>query len=225
MESLAARGWPVYALDLRGHGDSSSPDEVDLAHVTMSDYLADVEGVADQITGTPIVVGWSMGGLIAQMYAARRPQTPALVLLAPSPPAAVSRETAEETIQTVPDLFGPEAYGIKMDHPTGGRVLRELGKEMAAQMLSTMSMESGEARRERLRGVVIPRETVHCPVLIVHGEHDNQFPPVLMEKMVDYYEADSILAPGRVGHWGVVAGPAVDDLAPRVDAWLREHVG
>jgi pimeloyl-ACP methyl ester carboxylesterase len=225
MAHLSSRGWPCYALDLRGHGRSSPPEEADLARVTMDDYVADVETVARQFARPPVIMGWSMGGLIAQMYAARNPETPAAVLLAPSPPAAVHRSDLNEAkLAAIPDLFGPEHYGIKMGHPTGGLVLRELGREWAARVMPEMSMESGTARRQRGRGVDIPADAIRCPVLVLYGEKDKQFPPALVEKLAAYYRADLLKAEGRTGHWGIAAGDAVDVLAPKVDAWLRERV-
>jgi pimeloyl-ACP methyl ester carboxylesterase len=58
----------VVALDLPGHGDSSIRDHYDYAS-----WAADVAGVAKAVTGPrrPIVVGHSLGGLIALMAAHR----------------------------------------------------------------------------------------------------------------------------------------------------------
>src|SRR5205823_6360165 len=87
---MQALGWNANVLDLRGHGLSMP---VDFSTVTMEDYLGDIESVTPQIEASlgqhPVIVGWSMGGLVAMMYAARHPQTPALVLLEPSPPEQV----------------------------------------------------------------------------------------------------------------------------------------
>ena len=62
-ERLGRLGWEVNVLDLRGHGHSLP---VDFSTITMQDYVADVESVADQIARArgrlPIVGGWAMGG-------------------------------------------------------------------------------------------------------------------------------------------------------------------
>ncbi len=66
---LIASGYRVYAIDLRGHGDSSKVAPYDLA--TMSGDLAAVlehEGLHDAL-----VIGHSLGGAVASAYAAGGP--------------------------------------------------------------------------------------------------------------------------------------------------------
>src|SRR5881397_2557383 len=64
---LAARGWSSYAIDLRGHGRS---DPLDLSHASMQDYATDVRVLAAQFARPPVLIGWSMGGLVAMIVAA-----------------------------------------------------------------------------------------------------------------------------------------------------------
>ena len=61
-------GWTTHAVDLRGHGTGPT---VDLSRVSMRDYADDVAQLANQLLPQPVLIGWSMGGLIALMVAAR----------------------------------------------------------------------------------------------------------------------------------------------------------
>src|SRR6266508_4388138 len=65
---LIAHGWATYAVDLRGHGDNPP---IDLSTTSMADYAADVAVLIGQLPKAPVLVGWSMGGLVALMLAAR----------------------------------------------------------------------------------------------------------------------------------------------------------
>lgn len=65
-EALALQGWNSYAVDLRGHG--RSPGAVEGA--LMSDYADDVMAAVQRLPQPPVVMGWSMGGLVAMMVAA-----------------------------------------------------------------------------------------------------------------------------------------------------------
>ena len=65
---LNEKGWDVYALDLRGHGQG----EGELAGATMQDYVDDVRQIVEENNlENPIVIGHSMGGLVALMYGAQ----------------------------------------------------------------------------------------------------------------------------------------------------------
>lgn len=80
MPFFATAGFDVVALNLRGHGDS----EGRLRLSTINGYVDDVAAIAATLMN-PVIVGHSMGGLIAQHYAARHPVR-GLALLASVPP-------------------------------------------------------------------------------------------------------------------------------------------
>ncbi|MCB9758258.1 MAG: alpha/beta fold hydrolase [Alphaproteobacteria bacterium] len=63
---LAARGWDVYNLELRGHG-RSRPQDMDRGE-RFADYVADVARVARWLDGRAVFVGHSLGG--GAIYAA-----------------------------------------------------------------------------------------------------------------------------------------------------------
>lgn len=69
LDALAERGWWAVAPDLRGHGDSMRPDEVD--HYSLDHFAADLDALVaalgwDRFT----LLGHSMGGMIVQVWAA-----------------------------------------------------------------------------------------------------------------------------------------------------------
>ncbi len=225
-EQLKARGWEAIVLDLRGHGRSLS---IDMSVVTMDDYVQDLGSVAGQVAAArgrhPVVVGWSMGGLVAMMYAALHPETPALVLLSPSPPLQVAgRADADVVRQTPAAPFGPEVYGIYPgDLEASRRTLFDLTDDEARRVLehSAGAVESGFARRQRRRGIEVPAASVRAPALVVFGEDDAWFVPEVNCRTALYLGADTVELPG-LGHWGIVySEKGVADAAGRVDEWLR----
>jgi pimeloyl-ACP methyl ester carboxylesterase len=66
------RGWPLVALDWRGFGRSQWPAE----GYWFPDYLADLDALLDQILprAPARLVGHSMGGNVAALYAGLRPE-------------------------------------------------------------------------------------------------------------------------------------------------------
>ncbi len=228
-EQLGALGWEVNVLDLRGHGHSLP---VDFTTITMEDYVGDVASVAAQIGEArgrlPIIGGWSMGGLVAMLYAATQPELPGLLLFAPSPPLEVAGHGEPETVRATPSgPFGPEAYGLYPDDLEASRpALNDLSDVEACALLERVrgAEESGMARRQRRRGVSLTPESVRAPSLTVFGEQDGDFPPSHYRSVAIYLAGDAMAVP-ETGHWGIVCHrEAVTLTAPRVDDWLKANV-
>ena len=79
---LGLHGYESYALNLRGHhGSRPVPD---IGKVSLRDYIADALEVARTLKN-PIVIGHSMGGLVAQKLA-EKGVSRATVLMAAAPP-------------------------------------------------------------------------------------------------------------------------------------------
>lgn len=57
--ALAARGWHVLQIDLRGHGESEWPENGDYSLEAFAD---DIRAVADTLPESPVLVGASLGG-------------------------------------------------------------------------------------------------------------------------------------------------------------------
>jgi pimeloyl-ACP methyl ester carboxylesterase len=71
------RAHRVIALDLRGHGASDKPQQ----DYTMAALADDVSWLCEQLSAQkPVVIGHSMGGLIALVLAARYPDLPAAIV-------------------------------------------------------------------------------------------------------------------------------------------------
>lgn len=205
---LAALGWASYAIDLRGHGRSQ---RIDLSRTDMHDYAADVCALARQFKPPPVVLGWSMGGLVAMMVGAAGLAS-AVVALAPSIPArqrdpAVELRTGE---------FGPEEYGITHHDPEGQRAMPDLDREERLIALASLGRESRLAKDERKAGIVV--ESLPCPLLLVTGTADKAWPVERYQGL--WQKADNLSVEGA-SHWGLVLNRrALATLIPAASRWL-----
>jgi non-heme chloroperoxidase len=98
---FAARGFPAYALSLRGHGRSRGRDA--LAWHSLADYVDDLEAAIDALADAPVLVGHSMGAAVVMKYL-ERAQVPAAALLAPVPPHGLLPASVTLAL-TQPSLF------------------------------------------------------------------------------------------------------------------------
>jgi pimeloyl-ACP methyl ester carboxylesterase len=83
MALCAEAGYDCRAVSLRGHG--LSPDGAHLNRYCIDDYVDDLAQVVASLPAPPVLIGHSMGGLVAQRYLSRGPVA-ALALLASVPP-------------------------------------------------------------------------------------------------------------------------------------------
>jgi len=153
-DELARHGWSSHAIDLRGHGASATAD---LGITRMTDYADDVIAFARTLRQAPVVVGWSMGGLVAMM-AAMLCNARACVGLAPSTPARVF--DASVALRT--GVFGPEEYGIAGREPGCLPSMADLDREEGIVALESLGLESRMARDERPAGSDIASPHARC---------------------------------------------------------------
>ncbi len=122
MEKLSER-FRVLALSLPGHGEP--PEDAGLEEV-----IAGVESVLSTLPEPPILVGHSMGALVAQILATRHPLR-GLILMSPLPPGQIfvrpDRNMIRHSLGLLPRLPAEEAAA----HRSGG--LPGLGPESSVR--------------------------------------------------------------------------------------------
>lgn len=224
---LGAFGWQVNVLDLRGHGRSMP---IDLSTVTMEDYVADVESVTEQIERAqgvhPVLGGWSLGGVVAMMYAAKHPETTALMLWDSMLPKELSKAGMDAVRRFSGAILTPETFGIyPEERERSRRVLSDLTDEELDWYLSHCAgaEESGIAFRQVLRGISVPSDSISCPALVLSPQATSDESDV-NQQLVSHLGGQLLGVP-TAGHWGIVChGQAVAAAAPEVDAWLRDNL-
>ena len=175
--------WQVTTIDLPGHGKSSPP--------TSGTYNIDVlaEEVSCAIDKPATLIGWSLGGMVAQNLAQKYPElVEKLVLVASSPQFAASKDWPCAVKQSVIDGFTRDL--IKDYRSTILRFLaiQTLGSEQAKAVVGELREKvfiNGEPHLDSLtQGLSILKNTdlrariqkIHCPTLIIVGEKDTLIP-------------------------------------------------
>ena len=213
---FTAAGYRCVAPSLPAH---DPPDPSALAKLRFADYLAAVAAVHRTFDRPPIVIGHSMGGLVAQHLAASA-DCAALVLISSTPPWR-TRGTRFALPYLLPYLLpvlagrpiraNPEA-AIKL-------VLHDLSPAEQQELVPIFAYESGKAYRTVVFGRArVAEGAVRCPVLCVNGGDDRMLSRSVGGRLAAYYMADHIVFPGH-GH-SLVAGSLVETVATSVRDWI-----
>lgn len=96
---LSRRGWRTHAPDLPFHGSdfAGQPPHAELHRQSLAEYRRFLEDEIARLPQPPVLVGHSMGGLLAQQLAARS-LCRAAVLLAPAAPWGVMPRSTDELL-------------------------------------------------------------------------------------------------------------------------------
>jgi pimeloyl-ACP methyl ester carboxylesterase len=225
-----AKGFAVHVPELRHHG--SEQDALrSLAGVSISDYCRDLRAVIERFDAPPVVIGHSLGGLLAQMLAATR-NVRALVLLAPLVPWGVFPSTPFECL-AMQALFLEGAFWRKILPPRQAIAAMHafdcVPREERGVLLERLVPESGLALFESVqwmfdshRTSLVDRRAITCPVLCLAGGRDRIVSPATVRRLARRYHgrARYELLPDH-GHW-LVGEPGWERIAAGSLAWLDQ---
>lgn len=214
---FASRGYPGFALNLRGRGGSRL--RVPLGRVSIRHYVADAL-VAARWLGRPVIVGHSLGGLIAQKVA-EQGDARAIVLIAPAPPRGISlaspRLLARE-VKYLPQLMFSRTTVPRWDD-LRALVLNRIPKDEQRSIFAQFVPDSGRAGREVSLGAIsVDERRVRCPVLTIAGEDDRFIPARVARRVAAKYHACLHVIPGH-GHL-LIQEPDWQVTAALIADWL-----
>jgi pimeloyl-ACP methyl ester carboxylesterase len=205
----------IIAMDVRGHGESAwSPDGA----YQYADQAGDLAALVDQLgIERFVLIGTSMGGIIAMAYAAQHPQRlRGLVLndIGPDLEAGSTRitglvgsrpadfasldEAIEYRRQTSPITAGRP---LEDQHETALGVLRQQPDGRWAWKMDPAYIEQRVRRGAPVRPQLWPAlETLPCPTLVVWGTDSDVLSEAQAKRMTTALPKGELVAVPGVGH-------------------------
>jgi pimeloyl-ACP methyl ester carboxylesterase len=221
-------GFTCHAPDLVGHGTKAVAGGKNLVGVGMADYRAELEAFLATVPPRPVLLGHSMGGMLAQQLAARG-LAGALVLAAPAPRAGILPPTeAEKKLDR--DLIGLGAFWQTVIDPDFdlARIytLNRVPESEQRAMFDKFGPESGRAFFElffwmfdRTGATLVDTAAVRCPVLCLVGSDDKIVSPQTARETADAYAGAAFWQLDGHGHMLVLEAGA-ENIARRIADWI-----
>jgi len=225
-------GYRCVTTTLRFHDmDPKDAPNPQLGITSLLDYAEDLEQEIQQLGVKPIVMGHSMGGLLAQILGSRG-LAKALVLLMPASPAGIMalRPSVIKSFWSVQTKWG---FWKKPMHQTFNEavysMLHLLPPDEQKEAYDKFVYESGQAAYEigywlfdTRRASKVDESKVTCPVLVIAGAEDRITPASVVRQVAKKYETVSTYKEFKNhAHW-VVTEPGWQEIAEYVASWSEQ---
>lgn len=221
-------GYPVHVPALRHHEQRDNQSDA-LGRTSLLDYAADLETFIRTLPQKPILIGHSMGGLLAQMLCARGLAARA-VLLCPAAPAGVHALTPSvvRSFLGVMSRWGFWKNPNKLS-PAAARyaLFNRLPEAMAEDAYQQMRYESGRAAFETGFWLLdsghasrLDTASVQQPLLVISGEDDHITPAAINRKTAALYPQAQYRSYAQHAHW-LIGEPGWEVIAADIAQWLQ----
>jgi non-heme chloroperoxidase len=226
------RGYRCIAPYLRHHDiGPDDPAPAGLGKTSLLHYAQDLEREIRKLDAKPIIMGHSMGGLLAQILAGRDLATSA-VLITPASPAGIVALTWSvlNSFQEVLLRWGFWNRPHKLSYEKAVYAMMEkLPEEERRYIYNRGVWESGRAATEigfwfaGVKGAQVDPSKVTCPVLVIGGSDDRITPAKVVRKVARYYSPNhTYMEFGGHAHW-LIREAGWEKIAEHVHLWLKEN--
>ncbi|UJF34756.1 alpha/beta hydrolase [Paenibacillus hexagrammi] len=221
---FSSKGFPSYALSLRGHGESEGNEQIH--SFSLNDYMNDVLEVMQLMNKKPVLIGHSLGGAIVQKIICSHPdKIQGAVLMASIPPNGMSRDIRRLLFTRFKELYQIRLFdkGRSPHMPSRAFLSPDLPDEKREEYLGLLKPESTKAQHESMRRFVPKSVSTKVPMLVMGSRQDWFFPEKTVHSIGKNYNTEPVIF-NDISHdmmldpkWRTVADqivPFLQKLAP-----------
>ncbi|HXG79080.1 MAG TPA: alpha/beta hydrolase [Methyloceanibacter sp.] len=219
-------GWTCHAPDLIGHGARTAEAKA-LAGIGMADYRSELEAFLKTLPPEPVLLGHSMGAILAQQLAAQG-LARALILVAPAPRSGILPQTDAEK-KLGQDLMGLGPFWKSVINPdfdlAKTYTLNRIPAGEQRAVFAKFGPESGLAffqmffwMFDRSGATAVDTAKVECPVLCAAGADDALISLASVKATAAAYPGVAFWELEGHGHM-LVLEPGAEEIARRIAGW------
>ncbi|PKA17522.1 alpha/beta fold hydrolase [Leptospira haakeii] len=229
-EILEKEGYTCKSIDLPLH--ESNADLRKLSKLGISDYIDYLENTVNRLGWKePILLGHSLGGLLAQLLATRI-KTKALILITPVQPGQISGlswtglKTVWEILRT--PFFWRRTNLLSKNKFAYG-IYNTLSESKQNDLYPSYVSESGKiAFQTFLPFLTLSRPTwmdfkkVQCPVFVATTGKDRVTPPKIGRKIASKYSNSKLKLYPKLSHWAITED-GIEKILLDATSWVQEE--
>lgn len=222
---FSARGYAAHAWDQPGYGHSPLVEPYDLEQVSQA-----LKRLIESLGGEPVIlVGYSMGGFIAQEAYARFPQLVKALVLGFTSPGFGDRGGE----------FARQFIAARIGALEQGKSMQELAAQLMPTMRGPISDAEGLAHAQSIMAGIPPEtyskavrllttfdgkdklKNIAVPTLLIAGSDDKTAPPEVMQRMAKEIAGTEFVVLRGCGHLGPMDQP--DAFNAVLESFLRRR--
>lgn len=224
------KGYRCYAPTLRMHDFSIQEDpDPELGKVGISDYVDDLAAFIATLKEKPILIGHSMGGLIAQLLGAKGLASK-VVLLASAPPAgifALNLPALRSFISIISTCcFWKKPVRLTFNDARYA-LMNLLTDEQAKLLYETGRWESGKVAAQigfwffdLRKSIRVDASKIVSPLLVIAGTKDHTISVSTARKIAHKYPTARYLEYPDHAHW-IIGEKGWEEVCEMTACWLE----
>jgi len=211
------QGWKCYVMNMRSHYMSR---QLDMIKITFEDYLEDIKEIIEECGESPILIGFSMGGILSQKLT-ETIRVAGLVLI----DSVISREVHEaapykELARMITENVVPAPVRVEQSS------LDESADDIEFQR-KYLAMESSKAFNSFIfsfesKGISVDSGSISCPCLVIKAVNsdldDRQGKETAKHLRGEY------IGIWNTTHTGVLVGQRYLEVVERILEWLKKSL-
>lgn len=228
---FSQRGYPSYAVSLRGHGKSEGHENI--SSFTLEDYVEDISEVLSGFEEPPVLIGHSAGGAVVQKVLELYPdKVKAVILIASFPYNGLGlKGLLRILIKHFKEAWQLKNFNnTKLDDPTKevylpanimfGDQMPEEKKKIYSGLLQA---ESPRLMEDVIKPIVYEPEKIQVPVLLLGSTTDWFFSKDMFMRNGRAYKTEPVIFQ-RMGH-DMMLVPGWEKVAEKIiDFFIKKNI-